>query len=430
MFRTIKNLILLVIICVTATGLPVYANFVFNYVLSEDYAEYHVNIIDHASDNYEVEITFSSQHNNLPLEFTSDAPFDFKLYIDDMEIKNATLDVLEKSKDPLILAFTLSPQSLNIPNGDYTLKAQPKIKNITKPTDPIEINFNLSSNLSYIPAVENIGSNRTALTLYFPDNEWSNLIPITRVIPYTNMPLRATINELYLGPKPSIGLPTESPIPRINDLNLNRDIARLFLPSDMGVYTDFSTNARIAFDSFVKSLTSINEVSAVQFYINRLIVSESFHGISVDKPIYEDISPKMYVGYKTDTNRILLLPIVSNNRDLAIKSQLIEKTFEELKHSTNVDLYSHRIHPPIPEGVDLLNYNLSNNILSLTFNEKFINLLEDTNDMGGFMLDALLHTYTSFPDVDSVKFSVEGSQTENNILNTPMKASRYFNLEN
>ena len=424
MLRTLKSLILIVIICFTATGIPVYANFLFNYIISEDYVQYNVDLITHSSENYEVDITFESSHNSLPLEFDY-TPLKFTLFIGNQEIKNLELEVIEKSNDPYKFSFILTPERLDLPNGNYVLEVMPNILNIKSPIDPIPINFNFNKNVKYIPAVQTVPSNRTALTLYFPDNDFNRLIPITRVIPYTNIPLRSTVNELYKGPSKSLGLPLDSPIPTVLNLNLNKDIARVYLPKDIGIYNTYSSNARIALDSFINSLTSINEVSAVQFYINWQITTDDFHGVSIDKPISKYNSPKAYVAYRTDSDRLLLYPITNTDSNFSAMD-----FFKILKLSTNTNLYSNRIYPPIPEDVELLDYNLTDGVLKLKFNDAFVSVINNENDLSNLMIDSLVYSYTSYPEIQSVIFTTENASTDRlNILNTPINASGLINIE-
>jgi len=425
MFKAIKNLILIVIICFSATGIPVYANLVFNYIISEDYVEYNVNVISNTQDNHEVQIEFYSNNPNLPLEFDSNKPLSFKVYLNEQEIKDVEVDITKQSGDTTTFSFHLTPDSLDVPNGDYLIKVQPLITNITSAVDPIDINVSFQSELSYISTDQDITSNKTALTLYFPNSDYSKLIPITRIIPYTTMPLRATINELYKGPNPNMGLPSNSPIPKVSNINLNKGQVRVYLPKEMGIYDDYSTNARIAFDSFVGSLTSIDEVDAVQFYINWKIQSDAFHGMAVDQPIKQDTSPKMYVGYRTETNRLLLLPTVIG-RNLSVSD-----TFNNLKYSSNIDLYNSKVYPPVPERIELLDYNLTDGLLSLTFNENFLKAINNEDEFSGFMIDSLIYTYCSYPEVNAVKFNLADNNQlgDNQIFNKEIYPTGLINLE-
>jgi len=151
--------------------------------------------------------------------------------------------------------------------------------------------------------------------------------------------LRYTLDNLEKGPNPSLGLPKGSPIPSNAKLSLRNGLAGVYLPNDIGIYESYPTNATIAMESFIHSLTSIDAVDGVQFYFGNKIKEIGFHDREVDKPFYPSEKPHIYIGTITETGRILLTPI-----PLYEEKPTVESIFSKLKYSSQQELYHSYFH--------------------------------------------------------------------------------------
>ncbi|AKL96668.1 sporulation and spore germination [Clostridium aceticum] len=433
MARSIKTILLLIIIFISASGIPLYAdssslNFSLPFTGSnKDILSIDTSITMLSSSHPQLQVSLKVNEKLLPLQFNESHPVEVLLYLGEDVIKGIdTPDITIHHGEITNLEIDLPQNLLDIPNGDYTLKVQLHVENTQTPviTDILPITY--YSDFTYAKALSSINRNQTALTLYFPDNNMDNLIPITRIIPYTTTPLRATIDELAKGPNPVLGLPDLSPVPSVQRLNLSRRIANVYLPSDLGIYGQYASSARIAVDSFVNSLTTINEVEGVQFYFDNRILTEGFHGMVMDEPIFPSKNFQLYVGYRSTTDRILLTPI-----DPFTEDHSIETIFNGLKYSGNPSLYNYTLQPTVPEEVVLLDYSISENLLRLKLSEAFVKM-DDTRNL---MIDAIVYTFTSLEGIDSVEFQVENLSSfesdlpENLILNEPLFATPYINPE-
>ncbi|SNS90343.1 Sporulation and spore germination [Anaerovirgula multivorans] len=438
MSRSIRAILLLIMIFVAASGMPLYAdsmNFDFNFEFAtpfnsskEDIVAIDTSITMLSPSHPRLEISITANEKILPLQFSQTNPIELSIYFEDSLINTLEMkDITIIHGEPTIIQMDLPQNLLDIPDGNYEIDIKLTVENLEAPIVSSKIPVTYHTDATYVEALKSVTRNETALTLYFPDNDINHLVPITRVIPYTRTPLRSTIDHLTQGPKEALGLPVGSPIPTVQGLSLNRGIANVYLPRDIGTYDQHATSARIAVESTVNSLSAINEVQGVQFYFDNQILNFSFHETIVDKPIYPSKNPEFYVGNITNTNRILLTPV-----PMSIESLTIDSIFNGLKYSNQQILFNYNLQPTVPEEVVLLDYTIEGAALELKLNEAFMNAYIDYPDRRKMMVDSILYTFTSLENIESIEFQVEGfaSGLPDEIpLNQPLIPSPYINPE-
>ncbi len=443
MLRAIKNITLLVLICFIASGIPLYLDKLsvptsFGIISSQLLLD--VQPIQKSPTQWDIDVTFSTNNKAIPIALNFNNPFTIDLYHDEVHIKslnpkelisnppNLSTETIEITKDnPLAFQFSIKQDKIDIPDGNYRLKIKSNIINEDQSISPFDVAINFQSDYTYIPSLQSIKSNETALLLHFPSAEYNHLIPITRIIPYTKTPLKSVLVQLQKGPFSELGLPVTSPIPTNVRLKLNKEIANVYLPSEIGKYNNNATDAFSALGSFVNTLTAIDGVKGVQFYFNRKIVETAFHGEIVSEPLYSSNATKIYIGTITPTKRVLLTPI-----DLTGKETTVENIFQKMKYSGSPEIYHYQIQPPIPDSVELMSSKLQNGILTLELNDGFLEAYSDHKDKQAFMLEAMLYSFTSHPDIEGIIFQVnETPVTSFGGLQFPIPAipSKYINPE-
>lgn len=438
MSRPIRAILLLIMIFVAASGMPLYAdsislNFDFQFTTpfnssKEDIIAVDTSITMLSPSHPHLAISITADERNLPLHFNTTNPIELSIYFEDRLINTMEIEEIAITDGvPTVIEIDFPQSLLDIPNGHYELALKLNIENLEAPIVSSKIPVAYYTDFNYVEPLKSITRNETALSLYFPDNAMNYLVPITRVIPYTRTPLRSTIDHLVQGPKEALGLPLGSPIPTVQGLSLNRGIANVYLPRDIGTYDQYATSARIAVESAVNSLSAINEVQGVQFYFGNQILDFSFHETIVNKPIYPSTLPKYYVGYITNTNRMLLTSVPMGDENPAI-----DAVFNGLKYSSQQIPYTYNLQPTVPEEVALLDYSIEGNNLKLKLNDAFIRVYADYPDSRKIMMDSILYTFTSLADIESVEFQVEGytSGLSNDVpLDQPIRPTPYINPE-
>lgn len=439
MFRTTRNIILLLILCFIATGVPLYADTIdINFPAISQPSTGKLQLVGEinqvTSQEWKINATLSAE-GKTKARLDSTNPLTAEVYFNNELIRTVDLDadllsVLQNEvteSAPLQFELVLDQKKLNLPDGHYEVALKAHVNSLEEPLAPYHTSIEFNTQGTYLPALRSINRNETALTLYFPDQEGTYLIPVTRVIPYTTRPLRTTLDELEAGPAAELGLKAGSPIPGVSRIGLNRRIASVYLPQDIGVYDQNASDAAMALGSFVNSLAAIPEVDAVQFYFNNRIVETGFHGTAVDQPHYPEKGPMIYDVFYTETGRILLSP-----RPYQGTNASVEALLEAMKYSSNTNLYGFNHQPSVPESLELVNYQLINGTLTLYVNETLFHAFQGNADRQAAMVEALVYTLSTLEAVDRVAIQAEGGQF-NELggldISNPLKPSPYINPE-
>lgn len=434
--KAVRGILLLLLLSITATGIPLYAdsiNFDSFITPSANSITLEASVENNLTNHLTVEVSLTTSDKNIPIIFNQE-PLLLELYAGDELIKaidyasvakiTPNLDALITPEIPAKFLLELEQSKLNLSNGSYTLKIKP-ISNISS-IEAIDTPIFLHTDFTYRTALQSLNRNETPLVLYFPNNEFNYLVPITRIIPYTTAPLRKTVDELLKGPNTTLGLPEGPHIPN-SKLSLVGRTANVFLPTDIGVYETQSTTASIALQSYVKSLTSIAEVDNVQFYFNYRKVEVGFHDSYIKEPIAPLQGPKLYFGSITNNNRILLTP-----HEAGITNPSTEALFNMLKISGHVDMFNYNRQATLPNEVELISHSIDNSTLTLVLNEAFATIYQDKPSHRDLMLESLLYTFTSLEGIDAVQFKVEGNGDYKGYgipLGVPIQPSKYINPE-
>jgi len=433
MLRTIRNIFILLLIGITASGMPIYASSLNLNALIPTIIPKDNNIIvttDQkiiSSNHVQIEYSFSadSNKNYTSILFDEDNPFTVELTSNGDAIKNISIDdlvangnykVLEiYNGEPVYIKFDFDREKLDLPYGSYNLILYPNAEGKQFNLEKTEFDINFSSDGTYVSALSTPKTRQTPLTLYFPDEELRYLVPITRFIPYTSSPLTTTLRNLESGPNNEVGLLNGSPIPLNGKAGKVGNTAYINLPTNLGVYNQGSATSTMAVHSLVNSLTSISDISKVQFQFNGKIVQDAFHGMTMDEPYNKPQDTIIYTAYLSTTNRFLLTPIPFDMFGAQYNKNNIPTIFDVMKFKSIPEIYNAKIHPIIPNEVELLDYSLKNDLLTLIFNESFTSVYENNQQLRQMMVDGIVFTFMSLEGVDSINIQVKIDSKDANI---------------
>lgn len=435
MFKAILNLCLIIVICITASGISSKVDgFDFSSLLP----------ITQEKFNYSLNIEDTSLKNPTTLNLNIQTSNSKKISLDVLQ-DDLVLDVFEDNKIIATLngnafvqvssthpntessssfyTLNLAQKNLDLPNGQYTFNIHSKNQSF-KDMNHLNLEVTYLPLSKYIPSPTKASKGMIGLTLYFPDSSNQQLIPLTRFINYTRKPLRKTIEALQSGSDPSIGLVSHIPdIPRLQ-VQKNRVLVHLSYPLDP--YNENPALGRLTLDSLVYSLTSIPDIDQVKFLVDGKESDNIFHGYST-KTIFSPINnPLVYLGLDQNNKRQFLIPQELKGFN---ENTLYETMIHMLKGGKidNKDLFS-----PIPSNIDLINYSKEGNTLTLNFGKEFMNAYPDRMDLQRMMIDAILYSFTSIHDVERIKFLVE-DKTIHSFgaidLSSPLKKPPFINPE-
>lgn len=429
MFRGIKNIFIILLIGILASGMPIYANkininaLIPNVISTKDVVTVTTDQNAISPNHVQIKLGFSpkSKTDYFNFFFDESNPFTIELLSNNEQISDLPLDKLISSgnykamefynNDIQYITFEFEQKELNLPDGSYNLKITPNIKN--KKTDTADCKFHIDFNTegSYVQAIPAVKSGEMALTLYFPDNKFNHLIPVTRVVRANTYPLTTIIRNIEQGPDKNLGLPTISPIPTGSSAGKVGDTAHVRLPKNISEFDHGSTKAATAINSFVRSLASFNGISKVQFHLTGRHLNDPFHGMNMDEPFSPTNNPEIYTAYITDTNRFLLQPISLDIFSNQYDNTSIETIFNAMKFKALSEIYNAKRHPIVPNNVRLLDYNVNDKILTLIFNEDFINTYEHNPDRHKMMVDGIVFSFMSLENIDSVNIKTKPDST-------------------
>lgn len=385
-------------------------------------------VVQHLS-NLEMEIS------NLPNEiFSADIYRGDELVksnitnLEDTTISIKDSSYIISSDNPLKTTINLSQEKLDLKDGKYKIVLKSNIISESD-TNSIDIFVEYDTSFTYYEATNTLPNReKMGLTLYFSDNEANVLIPVTRFVVKEMSLNKQVIHELQKGP---VDTTLSKTIDEVNYCIYKDNTIFIDLAAGNEFYNSGSTAGSMAYNSFVKSMFSINkylQVDKIKFTVDRYASEDYFHGMSVKDPVVRSNNPKLYFGYKVDDRVYLyeheVLDIDVNANIKTISEQMLEYYKSKLPANAK---------SPIPNDLTLKDAKMENGTLVLDFNDVFKTAFDGDQTKRKFMIDSLVYSFTSINGVKSVRFTSEGNPVDNFIegkdITGALTAPSYINPE-
>lgn len=302
-------------------------------------------------------------------------------------------------EDQAAYQLDLSQQKLGLPDGSYVFRIYGTAQEL-KQLEPLALNITYSTISPYIPATNIAGKGKMGVTLFFPDSQNSQyMVPVTRFVTSSRAPLRATIDQMRKG---SDVLGFQSSIPGVSKIQIRQGTAILHLGSDLESFNQDAAG-KVAVKSFVNAMTAIPGVNKVKFLVNGKESDNIFGGMSTREVFSADINPKVYLGLNQQQNRTLLVPV-----SLSDQNMIYENIFHALRTGEVGGQKVAGLMAPIPQKVNLVSHTLTEDQLILNLSKEFTSVYIDRPDLQKMMVDAIVYSYTSIIGVNKVQILVEG----------------------
>ncbi len=122
---------------------------------------------------------------------------------------------------------------------------------------------------------------------------------------------------------------------------------------------------------------------------------------------------------------VLPIPLTSQDFDSKVDEDLKVLKFESAYN------YSEDMIQTLPTEVDLLDHQLNGTELTLTLSENASHVFETHPEHEKLMIQSLLYTFTSFPEVETVIIKVGSSPLITDVYDftTGIKPDLYYNME-
>ncbi|PAB58157.1 GerMN domain-containing protein [Anaeromicrobium sediminis] len=299
------------------------------------------------------------------------------------------------------LAYPSYIHDLSLPS--FKIDKEESTKTSTEVTQPIEgtrLEEVYTKDLpSYIKPVWKKDSAQLPVTLFLPTVSRKNLFPTTKYIPNTNTPVTSTIDFLK----------TYVNIPKINSLKIKNKVLLL----DFSSKNNFSEYNSEILRVLVNTLTSIDGVDGVLFLVDGKKTDNLLGNKDTTNVFYNDY-PYAYLSYDYN-GRNLLVPTTVHDVNQVIK--VLKSDKDELQGV-------------IPKGVELIDYYITKDTLTLNFNENFLKAYKDRPDLKNMLINSLNYSYTSFEKINNLEIKVDGEKIStfgDYDLSTPMKSLKIIN---
>ncbi|MEA3423543.1 MAG: GerMN domain-containing protein, partial [Bacillota bacterium] len=209
------------------------------------------------------------------MEYALNRNLQFNLYqdnilIDTFKQDNILVEVIDNTnyeKNQKKFTIDISLGNLEIASGKYQLEISSVDSNLID--KEILLSLDYLEEYNYVGSTNNVASSKQYLELYFADQDYLYLVPVSRLVDLSDKLIRKTINNQFEGPTKSSGL-MQNPIgPWSYKAALHGTTLDIYYHSaDIKPYGIGSSAAMFAVDSIVNSLTSISYINDIQFYID------------------------------------------------------------------------------------------------------------------------------------------------------------------
>lgn len=314
--------------------------------------------------------------------------------------------------NPIHTTLDISQKKLGLEDGNYEIVFESSL--IGDPNkSSISVSVSYDTKGKYYPALNEAPIKTKGLTLYFTSENADTLIPVTRFQVEDKSLTRMTIQQLQNGP---LNKEFHTVIKDVTNITYNNGNVKIDIPSSYTAYDNGSTGGLLSYNAFVKSIFAVDKywpIKSISFTVDRKKADVYFHGIDISNPILnKDENYLIYLAYNSNDRYYLF----DHKVDL-VSSGIREEETAEIKAQKLFDAYKDiKINyglKPIPEDVNLQNVTLENRILVLDFNDKFLKAYANKDDLKLMMVESLTYSFTTIPNIDGIKLTVNNSPLNN-----------------
>lgn len=310
-------------------------------------------------------------------------------------------------------------KSITPPKNTKEIKPQGEVETVKKPI--------------YLGANNEVSENKMAIQYYIPNYQNSFLVPITKVVPFSDKKLLHLMNMLQQPLSKDLGLVTAPPVTKINSITLKQDMIEIDIQPLEARFKSSVAASYMYYASIYHSIKHLPNIRKVQFLVDGKKKNEIFHGtVRMDLPIELIPSPEVYYNYNT-LNRRYLVPVPLNKKIIiqnkhAEINQIGELIMKELQKDVVID--STQLMHVVPKNIKLIKTSFDQDKVHLLFSKEFAEAYGNNYNMKKMMIDAILFSFTSLPGIDYVTLDIQNfSQKEfmNVELKKPLKRYKVIN---
>lgn len=280
-----------------------------------------------------------------------------------------------------------------------------------------EINFDASKNitskvyqLAYRPDIDYVDNGSAQnngnfiYKAFFNNESETHLVPLYFSVKYPESITVEVRNRLYNPPPLGYGLSENAIIPeRSNISKIGDKHYGVFLYTDeINKMIETKEQAQLAIDALVKSLTRLPHITKLTIFVDDVQVEGSLFDIDL-KTIYE----------KTDETYVYLTEINATTKRYLIPIEISEaNVYDEILSIFNVLKTGYIDNKQwvqiIPPEVEMDTFMIEGTTITADFNEAFLNTYADQPEYRRLMINSILYSFTSNPNINKVLITVKG----------------------
>lgn len=335
-------------------------------------------------------------------------------------------NIVISESNKLSTIISLNKDTIGLKDGNYKFILE---SNLIQDNNTNKITFNViyDTQFEYTPATNLVPQSTMGLTLYYPDKEYSTVIPITRFVKLNTSLNKQVINELSQNPKDTN---LTKAIDVVNScIYTNNKKIYIDLPHQNDFY-NIKASGKTAYYSLTKSMFAINKyllLDNIQITSNKNYNENYFKDIKLQRDIKRKDIPSIYLGIRLDKKMYL---VDYNLEDISV-NMVIEDKIKKMEsyYSENLprDYYS-----PIDNDIEIINTKLVGTNLTINLSSNVLTTYTNENNKM-FLIDSLVNSFTSINGINTVTILADNnlitSFVDNRDLTKPLLPMNFINPE-
>lgn len=343
------------------------------------------------------------------------------LSVAEYELTDLSPEVVSVSEQSRTIKLDKSKLLSDLPVGHYTVV-------LYEDSEMLDYQW-YATNLNYdkkmLMTSNTLPAKQISLTMFIPTHDFKYTVPITRHTTTTENRFRTLYNTLQNGVKAELGLNELRPlIPASPNIRVGGKVANVYLyPANL---IGFEDNLPLISNAITKSFMALGGVEGVKFIINNKTSGTDF-GFDLATTYTDSTINNAFIGYSHNSDYMMLLPMPLASQTV---EERIQEAFKALKFESSYN-YSVDMIQTIPTEISLLNHQVTGTQLTLNLSGNTNGIFEGSADYQTLMIQSLLYTFTSFPEIDTIVLTIDGEPIVTPLFDftTPIKPDIYYNME-
>nr|WP_255813536.1 GerMN domain-containing protein [Acidaminobacter sp. JC074] len=165
--------------------------------------------------------------------------------------------------------------------------------------------------------------------------------------------------------------------------------------------------ADLAAEALIKSLTRLPHIDRLSLFVDDQQLANTFYNVDLSQVYEQATSTQVYLSESNSTSKRYLIPFEISEDNVYDEILSIFNTLKtgyiDNKQWTQI----------IPPEVEMSTFMIEGTTITADFNSAFLKAYEDKPEYRRLMINAILYSFTSNPNINKVLITVDGQALEN-----------------